>query len=270
MLKIDPNRNFNAAKTTASLRMGGENLASGNGFDAAEGAEGEGGNDFATILDNLSTKKTQSAVKESNSDIEKETESKFDDKTVKVKEKSAEEKSEKQDSSVKGREDQAGAANLRHAAGEHLSAEAETSLPPARAILHIADMERIVASVRTHNFEGNNQVLITLKNSVFDGLQIKLTSDSNQRITAELIAANDKVKAQLDARGGELADLLRQRGVKLESLKTSVGAETSGGNSNRQQQSELPSAVSAKNTKSLNNVVSDEIGLNETANNYRI
>src|SRR5687767_14583837 len=43
---------------------------------------------------------------------------------------------------------------------------AENSVPAARAILHVADLERIVSTIRTQNFKTPQQVIIDLKHSV--------------------------------------------------------------------------------------------------------
>lgn len=93
----------------------------------------------------------------------------------------------------------------------------------ARAILHIADLERIVSAVRAQVVEGGRQVVtIELRRSVLEGLKVKLSAEGGGRVTAEFIAASERVRSQLDARAGELAELLRGRGVNLVSLRTAV------------------------------------------------
>jgi hypothetical protein len=103
---------------------------------------------------------------------------------------------------------------------------------PARSILHVADLERIVSAVRAQLVEGGRHVVtIELRRSVLEGLQVKLSADGAGRVTAEFIAASERVRSQIDARSSELADLLRGRGVNLASLRTSVetGGDTRGG-----------------------------------------
>lgn len=96
---------------------------------------------------------------------------------------------------------------------------------PARAILHIADLERLVAAVRTQLLPGGrHEVTLELQRSVLEGLRVRLTTDAQGRVNAEFIAATEKVRAQLDARAPELSALLRGRGVELASLHTTVGA----------------------------------------------
>ncbi len=99
----------------------------------------------------------------------------------------------------------------------------------ARAILPIADLERIVSAVRTQTLAGGaREITIELRRSVLEGLKVKLSLDGAGRVSAEFIAASERVRAQLDARSGELAEILRARGVNLASLNTSVGADASG------------------------------------------
>jgi hypothetical protein len=264
MLKIESNRNLTAPKTSA---VSGNSVGTAEGFDG--GAAGaENGGDFATVLQNLTSKKNQTAEKDLTPEVKEKAKAKPEEKAIDSKENSAKEKLDNSNSATQN-EEAAGAAHAQKV-GAEITVEAETSLPPARSILHIADMERIIASVRTHNFDGSNQVLITLKNSVFDGLQIKLTANENQRITAELIASNEKVKAQLDARGGELADLLRQRGVKLDSLKTSVGAETANGDGSRRNSENLEAITGEKLTTTFAEAETVQVEESETENTYRV
>lgn len=258
MLKIEANKGFTAPKIDNAGTRG--EAASAGGFEGTE-MEGE---DFATVLQNLTGKKSDSLPKETQTAKQKDSRSESDNKTGKTDDDSTKQARENRSAQ---REEQAGAANARFAGNENVLVEAESSLPPARAILHIADMERIVASLRSQTFEGNNQVVITLKNSVFDGLQIKLTAHENHRVTAELIAANEKVKAQLDARSGELADLLRQRGIKLSNLQTSVSAET---NSDKRDGQNAGSLETVTNQKPLVEAETEEIESSETASSYRV
>lgn len=102
----------------------------------------------------------------------------------------------------------------------------------ARAILHVADLERIVSAVRAQLAEGGRHVVtIELRRSVLEGLKVTLTAEGGGRVSAEFIAASERVRSQLDARAGELAELLRGRGVNLSALRTGVetGAGATGG-----------------------------------------
>lgn len=97
----------------------------------------------------------------------------------------------------------------------------------ARSILHIADLERVVASVRTQIVaNGHREVTIELQRSVLEGLRVKLSADSAGRITAEFIASSEQVRAQIDARATELSDLLRSRGIDLAQLRTTVSGDS--------------------------------------------
>lgn len=119
---------------------------------------------------------------------------------------------------------------------------------PARAILHIADLERIVAAVRTQLVSGNRQeVTLELHRSVLEGLRVRLTTDAQGRVNAEFIAATEKVRAQLDARSADLSALLRGRGVELASLLMTVGGngnQTASGDGGQHAPDYAPHAVS--------------------------
>lgn len=119
----------------------------------------------------------------------------------------------------------------------------------ARSILHVADLERIVSAVRSQLAEGRHVVTIELRRSVLEGLKVKLSADAGGRVTAEFIAASERVRSQLDARAGELAELLRGRGVNLAELRTGVEAGTGGeGGSPREELSQTVSRVVAAST----------------------
>jgi hypothetical protein len=264
MIKIDPAKNFTAPQSGSSKT----NLSSSEGENRdGIGGEVQGSSDFASVLENLSSKKDSSDQKtdlNEPKEHEKDSHSKLEEQDHKTEQPSKDK--------TNNREDAAGAAVAgRFNTTDNSQFETALPVPPARAILHIIDLERIISSVRAQNFDGNSQVVITLKNSVCSGLQIRLTSDENHRITAELIAGNEKVKTQIDARSGELADLLRQRGLKLTSLQTSVGSEMSGESGNRQQSDNLETrTVSANSAKNLEPEVEQAFDVSETASNYRV
>ena len=88
---------------------------------------------------------------------------------------------------------------------------AAATAPAARSILHVADLERIVSSIRTETFQNQKQVVIALKNSVLLGLQIKLTITENGKLKAEFLALNEQIKKQLNERKTELAEILKNR-----------------------------------------------------------
>jgi flagellar hook-length control protein FliK len=109
------------------------------------------------------------------------------------------------------------------------------SAPAARSILHVADLERIVSAVRAQNLKNAQAIVIALKHSVLEGLQIKLTVDENGKLKAEFLAASEQIKNQLDARKHELAGIIRERGINLSEMNVRQGAnfspndETGGG-----------------------------------------
>lgn len=106
--------------------------------------------------------------------------------------------------------------------GSDKTGETNTSAPQARAILHIADLERIVSTVRSESFAGAKQVTIDLKNSVLDGLRIQLTLTEQGNLKAEFLALNEQIKKQLEARKSELQSVLKDRSIKCSELTISV------------------------------------------------
>lgn len=92
----------------------------------------------------------------------------------------------------------------------------------ARSILHIADLERLVSTVRTQTaLGGKREITLQLKRSVLEGLEIKITTGADAKVHLEFLAANEAVRAQVEKHSEELAGILRGRGVNLETLKTS-------------------------------------------------
>ena len=87
----------------------------------------------------------------------------------------------------------------------------ESKAPAARSILHVADLERIISTIRTETFHNQKQVTIALKNSVLQGLQIKLTLTENGKIKAEFLALDKQVEKQLNQRKRELSEILKNR-----------------------------------------------------------
>lgn len=137
----------------------------------------------------------------------------------------------------------------------------EGSSTSARAILHVADLERIVSAVRAQLVEGGRHVVtIELRRSVLEGLKVKLSTESGGRVTAEFIAASERVRSQIDARAGELAELLRGRGVNLAALRTGVetGAGATGGDSQNEELSQPIDRAFAASTDAANAPQPDE------------
>jgi hypothetical protein len=101
-------------------------------------------------------------------------------------------------------------------------ADTNTSVPQARALLHVADLERIVSGVRSNSFADSKQVTIDLKNSVLDGLRVQLTLTEQGNLKAEFLALNEQIKKQLEARKNELQSILKDRSIKCSELKITV------------------------------------------------
>ncbi len=123
--------------------------------------------------------------------------------------------------------EEAAQASLRPAS-QGLRPEAASEVTPRR-ILHVVDMEKIVATVRTQTFSGNEaQATIQLSHSILNGLSIKLQTDARGRVSAEITATTDAAKRIVDAHARELNNLLQARGLDVASFTTTL-AEDSGG-----------------------------------------
>lgn len=260
MLKIDSTKNFSApsvGRSKLNSSNSGENSRSVDD-SSSEDLSVESHN-FARVLENLSKEtKPEKQTSDQSKEVKKDTD-KFHEKNDN---KPVLENQRDQKSDDRGlNQSAAAAANSRAALQENNVVEAEQFVPPARSIMHVADLERIVSGFRTQLVDGNQQVVITLKNSVFSGLQIKLTTDENRRVTAEFIASNEKIKAQLDLRANELTSLLRQRGVQLNSLQTTVDSGSSDNNQNQHQAENYaapPTSQKLSRNYAEENVLTDE------------
>ena len=141
----------------------------------------------------------------------------------------------------------------------------EIAIPAARSILHVADLERIVSLIRTQNLKNVEQLVIALKHSVLEGLQIKLTIDENGTLKAEFLALNEQIKNQLNARKQEITQIFRERGVKLSDLNVQQGSEFvrptnhSEGNSRSDETSNSEAAEGAANIDDSTNQTSYRI-----------
>lgn len=103
----------------------------------------------------------------------------------------------------------------------------------ARSILHIADLERLVSTIRTQtDLGGRREITLQLKRSVLEGLKVKITTDPAARVQIEFLAANEKVRAKIAEHSQELSEILRGRGINLGTMQTSV--ESSSGDGERQ------------------------------------
>lgn len=156
---------------------------------------------------------TESAAKNSEAEEKKEATSR-DEKKVKSEDENRGEGGDEQ-----GNDDENSAVYANQILSPNAKSAAEISAPAARSILHIADLERIVSFVRTQNTGDAQQILMKLKNSVLNGLEIRLTSDQNGNIKAEFLALNEKIRKQLKKREDELLEILKQRSNKFTEVK---------------------------------------------------
>ena len=99
----------------------------------------------------------------------------------------------------------------------------------ARSILHIADLERMILAVRKlTKLDGRREITLKLSRSVLEGLQVKITTGDAARTQIEFLAANEKIRSQIEDHSDELAEILRGRGVNLQSLRTAIDSSSEG------------------------------------------
>jgi hypothetical protein len=109
--------------------------------------------------------------------------------------------------------------------------EATAEVTPRR-ILHVLDMEKILATVRTQTFSGNEaQATIQLSHSVLHGLSITLQTDARGRVSAEITATTEAAKRIVDAHARELNELLQARGLDVVSFSTRLAGADAGASS---------------------------------------
>ena len=95
----------------------------------------------------------------------------------------------------------------------------------ARSILHIADLERLISTIRTQTgLGGRREIVLQLKNSVLEGLQVKVITDPAAKVQIEFLAANEKVRAEIVKHTAELSKILNGRGINLEAIKTTLAS----------------------------------------------
>lgn len=110
----------------------------------------------------------------------------------------------------------------------------------ARSILHIADLERMVSTIRTQTaLSGKREIVLQLRRSVLEGLQVKITTDPSAKVHIEFLAASDKVRSEIEKHSSELAQILRGRGINLESLKTIVKSGSQNDNNEEREKESL-------------------------------
>ncbi len=177
----------------------------------------------STKDDKTTAKAENRAEASESSDIKKD-----EEKDLKAHEELKERDQNKGDSDSSGGEDEQENPSMLASPGLFANGKVagETSIPAARSILHVADLERIVSTLRTIETNNSKQVLIALKNSVLEGLQIKLTVDENGKLKAEFLALDERIKEQLKARKNELAEIFKNRGVKFQQLEIRTFDET--------------------------------------------
>lgn len=73
-----------------------------------------------------------------------------------------------------------------------------------------------------------HEVTILLPESIFKGLTVKIVIDKTGSVSAEFVSVEPSVRRQLDLQMSDLTDLMRSRGLSIQSLKTSTGSDSPG------------------------------------------
>ena len=93
----------------------------------------------------------------------------------------------------------------------------------ARSILHIADLERMISVIRKQtSLGGKREITLELKRSILEGLKVKITIGEAAQTQIEFLAAGEKIRSQIENHSEELAEILRGRGINLQSLTTTL------------------------------------------------
>lgn len=136
----------------------------------------------------------------------------------------------------------------------------------ARSILHIADLERLISTIRSQSLlGGKREIILQLRRSVLEGLQVKITTDPTSKVQIEFLAANEKVRSEIDKHSEELAGILRGRGINLENLKTTVnsGSKEKGSHSDSSPFiSEIGKASISEESETFGDNTFDDLGEN--------
>lgn len=141
----------------------------------------------------------------------------------------------------------------------------------ARSILHIADLERLISTIRAQSqLGGRREIILQLKRSVLEGLQVKITTDPTTKVQIEFLAANEKVRSEVEKHSEELAGILRGRGINLETLKTTVRSDSDESSSSNSNESSVVSEISSDSKKEENEILADNTFGDSTENKNTI
>jgi Flagellar hook-length control protein FliK len=201
-----------------SGRRGAQAQEGAAGADESGEATAAAGRDFASVLEEVARPRERAGAEE-----EGET---FDAKRGERAEPEPEARRREEQRGGEGGDARGEGFDQRGVARE---ASATSDAANVRSILHIADLERLVSAVRTQTLAGGvREVTIDLRRSVLEGLRVRLTLDGAGHVAAEFVAGSERVRAQVEARAAELAEVMRSRGINLSSLRATVGGDSSG------------------------------------------
>jgi hypothetical protein len=109
---------------------------------------------------------------------------------------------------------------------ETSGASSNDSAPAARSILHVADLERMVAFIRSETFRDRKEILIALQNSILKGLNIRLSLRADGSLSAEFRSKDFSTRGKLEKRRSELEKILENRVRKIVAVSVADETET--------------------------------------------
>lgn len=269
-MKIEPSKTNQTDKRTSSAEKPSNSFQPS--FQPTEKLDSPPPGAFAKILEEARTQgqkdeHSSAGRRENHSDRKAETSETKDEKTgkdIRDQEKT-EEKNRKRGSDKENSEEKNDHPVFASADFQIASKRAPEIAPPAaRSILHVADLERIVSSIRAHNLKNLQAVIITLKHSVLEGLQIKFAMDENGKFKAEFLALNEQIKNHLTARKQEISVIFSERGIKLSDFNIQQGSEFS----QQQNQTEEDSRNSKSSGREIKTTVEKDDSDQKTS--YRV
>ena len=112
-------------------------------------------------------------------------------------------------------------ANFSGALPPNVMVEGWNALRTAKSdYLQTREIAQMIQSLSYNNSSG--QLVVQLRDSVFNGLQIKLQKTETGLIAAELVASDSKMRDWLARHSSEVVGLLKENGVNIGSFQTSL------------------------------------------------
>ena len=180
---------------------------------------------FANLLE--SSAKTEKPKEREDSGEERRDDQKKEKKEAAAREKDLNDAANSSDSKTGKYDSSSGGGNFggqsNFGAGDFINQASLNDAFAARSILHVADLERLISTIRTQiNLNGRREIVLQLRRSVLEGLRVKITTEAGAKVQIAFLATSEDSRRQVERHAGELADILRGRGINLQSLTTTL------------------------------------------------